>query len=130
MTTHALAALTLSLLLPTWSLASDLAGPPPERREACRLRWAIQGYSDGSSCLTCHADRPQAHAGGRHTLGRSYAEAMERSRLRLRPEEELPRSLVLKGDRITCTTCHAPWSRAPKKLAARPAELCTTCHAM
>lgn len=132
MTSHvAVAALSLSLLLPTWGLASSQGSPSDPRTEGCLLRWAIQGYSDGSACLACHADRPQAHVGGRHTLGSVYAEAIARTGLRLRPTEELPKSLVLKDGRIVCTTCHAPWSKARKKLVmARGIDICTTCHAM
>jgi predicted CXXCH cytochrome family protein len=127
-------ALLLSLLLPARVAATDLrSGPSPaaDGDGDCRLRWAMRSSSDGSSCLACHAAAQQWHGGGRHTVGALYAEARQRGALRLRSEEELPAALVLRAGRLTCITCHDPWSRARRKLAgARPADLCTGCHAM
>lgn len=128
-------ALLLPLLLPALVAATDLrSGPAPATDDDggdCRLRWAMRSSSDGSSCLACHPAARQWHGGGRHTVGAPYAEARRRGSLRLRIEEDLPAALVLRGGRITCTTCHDPWSRARRKLAgARAADLCTGCHAM
>ena len=125
-------ALLLPLLLPARSAATDLrGGAPPAPDGDCRLRWAMRPSSDGSSCLACHPAAQQWHGGGRHTAGTQYAEARRRGTLRLRIEEDLPAALVLRGGRITCTTCHDPWSRTRRKLAGtRAADLCTGCHEM
>ncbi|GAB4154971.1 MAG: hypothetical protein Fur0037_23480 [Planctomycetota bacterium] len=95
-----------------------------------RLTRACLGCHDGSAAAEHKAP---AVLDGSHPIGSVYDESSREGRLsHLRPKADLPPEVQIPGDKVSCVSCHSPFSKKEHfvTVTVELSELCRSCHAM
>ncbi len=107
-----------------------------------RVGGSLGGPVDSYSmqCMACHSDnatvnsrrvaslgfmRPIGGGGSNHPIGADYRQASFSGGFN--PPSSLPAEMVLPEGKVSCITCHKPFSRKHGEVR-RAATLCTQCH--